>query len=107
MRKAKKFRLPLWAFMLTVKHGPYPAPTIEHLRLQAYSNLAYGAQTIQLFTYWSPSVEAPDYKEAPINGDGSKSAIYDIVKTYLTEMQKLAYIFKGAEIGRASCRERV
>ena len=98
MRKAKKFRLPLWAFMLTVKHGPYPAPTIEHLRLQAYSNLAYGAQTLQLFTYWSPSAETPDYKEAPINGDGSKSAIYDIVKTYLTEMQKLAYIFKGCQV---------
>lgn len=97
-RKAQKFRLPLWAFALTVKHGPYPAPTIEHLRLQAYSNLAYGAQTLQLFTYWSPSSENPEYKEAPINSDGSKSAIYDIVKTYLTEMQRLAYIFKGGQV---------
>ena len=97
-KEAKAHKVPLWAFMLTVRHAVYPMPTIEHLRLQGYSDLAYGAQTIELFTYWSPSAESSAYHEAPINGDGSKSAVYYTVQKYLVEMQKLAYVFYGAEV---------
>ena len=45
---------PFWAFVLSVPHHVYPDPTLATMRLQAYSNLAYGAQAIQFFTYWTP-----------------------------------------------------
>lgn len=97
-RKAREHSVPLWAFMLTVEHDAYPKPTLGHLRLQGYSNLAYGAQVLQLFTYWSPSADSPAYKDAPIKGDGTKSGVYDVVKEYLAEVQRLAYLFHGASV---------
>ena len=52
---------PFWGFVLSVPHNVpftpgtyYPTPTLASLRLQVYSNLAYGAQGIQYFTYWTP-----------------------------------------------------
>ena len=52
---ARKAGKPFWAFSLSVAHGPYPVPTIPQMRLQVYSDLAYGAQGIQYFTYWTPA----------------------------------------------------
>lgn len=57
---------PFWAFALSTAHTPYPIPTIDHLRLQMYSNLAYGAQLLQYFTYWNPGTETWNFHEAPI-----------------------------------------
>jgi len=54
--EARKAGKPFWAFALTVAHGSYPVPTPGEIRLQVYSNLAYGAQGIQYFTYWTPSI---------------------------------------------------
>ncbi len=43
---------------LGVRHGyqalKYPHPTLATLRLQMFSDLAYGAQGLQYFTYWRP-----------------------------------------------------
>ena len=52
--EARKAGKPFWAFALATSHGPYPVPTPAMLRLQVYSDLAYGAQGIQYFTYWTP-----------------------------------------------------
>jgi len=97
--KAERAGLPLWAFMLTVAHYSYPIPTIDHLRLQAYSDLAYGAQTLQCFTYWTPEVDTGDlapYRMAPMTADGVRTETYDVVKQMISEVNSLAWIFKGA-----------
>ena len=52
--EARKAGKPFWAFALATSHGPYPVPTPAMLRLQVYSDLAYGAQGIQYFTSWTP-----------------------------------------------------
>ncbi len=51
---AQQSRRPFWAFTLSVAHGDHPVATAEQMRLQVYSDLAYGAQAIQYFTYWTP-----------------------------------------------------
>ena len=85
-----------WSFMLTVPHTSYPQPTVNDLRLQAYSNLAYGTQVLQCFTYWTPTVENPElwkYRNGPIAEDGTRTETYDIVKSVLDEIQKLSWVF--------------
>jgi hypothetical protein len=52
--QARQIDKPLWTFALTTAHGDYPIPTLGELRVQVYSGLAYGAQAIQYFTYWTP-----------------------------------------------------
>jgi len=37
-----------------VPHIVYPQPEMSHLRIQAYTNLAYGAQGLEYFTYQTP-----------------------------------------------------
>lgn len=99
--EARRNGLELWAFMLTCPHTAYPQPTMEHLRLQAYSDLAYGAQALQCFTYWVPEVENNDfwqYRNAPIALDGTRTETYDLVKAMLDEVQQVAWIFRGATV---------
>lgn len=100
---------PFWAFAMAVEHltpsSIYPEPVIEHLRLQVYSALAYGAQAIQYFTYWTPftnNSKLDDGKEhyfkAAIMPDGTKTNIYDLVKTVNEEIKNLSFIFSGSDV---------
>ncbi len=100
---------PFWAFALSVSHDiaskRYPEPAIEHLRLQVYSNLAYGAQGIQYFTYWTPKTDSENpvnndeyYYKGPILPDGQKTPIYDLVKTVNQEISNLSFVFYGSTV---------
>jgi hypothetical protein len=95
---AGKANKPFWAFVLATAHAPYPIPTIEHLRLQAFSNLAYGAQGIQYFTYWTPTSTQWDFHEGPIDAKGQRTIVYDRVKQVNAEIQALASVFAGAKV---------
>lgn len=56
---SKKHNVPFWGFALATSHhlgdpfppAFYPIPTLGQLRMQVFSNLLYGAQGIQYFTY--------------------------------------------------------
>lgn len=89
---------PFWAFALSVAHGPYPIPTLAQLRLQIYSNLAYGAQAIQYFTYWTPSDATWDFNNAPINPEGKRTIVYDRIKEVNKEIKKLSTVFVGSKV---------
>lgn len=97
---------PLWAFALSVPHDPtnsgsdfYPMPTLASLRLQIYSNLAYGAQAIQYFTYWTPGKsEGYNYHDAPISREGVKTKTYDLVKQMNDELKPIASLFYRAKV---------
>ena len=96
---SKKSGLPFWAFALAIAHTPYPIPTIAELRLQMFSNLAYGAQTLQYFTYWHPGDNTPwDFHDSPINLDGSRTIVYDRIKSVNKEIHSLSGVFIGAEL---------
>ncbi|MBO6160012.1 MAG: beta-galactosidase [Bacteroidales bacterium] len=90
--------LPFWAFALSTAHKPYPIPTMASLRLQFYTDLAYGAQGLQYFTYWNPVPGTWDFHDAPIDLDGNRTPVYDMVKAMNAELQTRAGIFVGAKV---------
>lgn len=97
--ESKKANKPFWAFALTVAHSVYPVPELAALRLQVYSNLAYGAQGIQYFTYWT--IHDPggyDFNNAPITTDGRRTHVYDLVKMVNEEIKNLSKVFLGAKL---------
>ncbi len=102
--KSREAGKPFWAFVLTTNYdNDHVTPqTIAAMRLQAFSDLAYGAQGIQYFTYWSatskdtPSLE--DQRGAPISATGKRSVVYDRVKQMSEEIQSLSGIFLGAKV---------
>jgi hypothetical protein len=90
---------PFWAFALCTPHCDYPQPTIESLRLQIYSDLVYGAQAIEYFTYWTPkSTDEWDFHDAPISIDGHRTKTYALVKRMNQELRGLLPLFDGAEV---------
>jgi hypothetical protein len=93
---AKKAGIPFWGFALSTHHWAYPTPTLAHLRLQMFTNLAYGAQTLEYFTYWqSPD---PMFQNAPIDLKGNRTEIYNTVKQMNAEVQGLAPVFFGSQV---------
>lgn len=96
--EASKAKKPFWAFALTVAHGPYPIPTLAMLRLQVYSNLAYGAQGIQYFTYWTPKDTQWNFHNGPITLESRRSEVYDKIKLLNGEIQNLSGVFLGAKL---------
>lgn len=93
---------PFWAFALTTAHSNYPIPTLENLRLQVYSNLAYGAKGIQYYTYWTTISPNYVYVSGPIEKNGSKTDVYNHIKTLNKEIDNLAYIFKSTNVTNVS-----
>ena len=102
--ESKKAAKPFWAFALTTTYDDnhITPQTLASMRLQVYSDLAYGAQGIQYFTYWSAtSVNAPsseDQRGAPINVAGKRSIVYDRVKLMSAEIKGLSGVFLGAKM---------
>lgn len=97
-RCAQEFEVPFWAFALTCPHRPYPPPTMGHIRLQAWSNFAYGAKGLQCFTYWTPRPGTWDFHDAPIRVDGTRSPTYDRVQALNREVQTGADIILKSRV---------
>ncbi len=97
-REAKRAGEPFWAFALSTAHDPYPVATRESLRLQIFSNLAYGAQGIQYFTYTTPIGTIWNFHNAPIDENSQRTEVYDLVKELNARVQGLSHIWLGAEV---------
>lgn len=97
---------PFWGFVLCTPHDVpydkgnyYPTPTLASLRLQIYSNLAYGAQAIQYFTYWTPDgSNSFHFHDGPIGLDGKKTRIYYLVQRMNRELKVVSKLFYGAKV---------
>ncbi len=96
--EARRTHKPFWAFALATAHGAYPIPTADHLRLQLYADLAYGAQCLQYFTYWNPGTETWNFHQAPVTQEGQRSPVYEIVRQMNREIQARADVFLGAQV---------
>lgn len=102
-KESIRTKKPFWAFVLSVPHttpySDYPTPTMASLRLQIYSNLAYGAQAIQYFTYWNPGKnEGYNYHDAPVSTEGKKNKTYFLVQKMNKELKSIARLFYGARV---------
>jgi hypothetical protein len=93
-RKAGK---PFWAFALSTAHYHYPTPTLADLRLQVYSNLAYGAQGIQYFTWFDPWGNTSN-DSVPIRIDGTQSPVYFTVQAMNREIAELSKVFLNSKV---------
>ncbi len=102
--ESRKSDKPFWAFALTTNYDEdhLTPQTLAAMRLHVYSDLAYGAQGIQYFTYWSAtSVNAPsgeDQRGAPISVAGKRNVVYDRVKLMSQEIQNLSGVFLGSKV---------
>lgn len=96
--KARQNKIPFWAFVLSTAHKRYPVPTLAHLRLQAFSNLAYGAQGIEYFTYWTNYGYRGEYHDGPIGKDGKPTPVYELVKKLNQEIIGLSPVFYQATV---------
>lgn len=96
--EAKKAGIPFWAFSLSTAHDPYPVANRAAMRMQIFSNLAYGAQGIQYFTYTSPGTETWNFHNAPIDANSQRTEVWDRVAEINHEVQALSKVFLGAEV---------
>lgn len=99
-RKAKK---PFWGFYQAVLWNTMPPRTLAKLRLESFINLAYGAQCIQVFTYWLPPPNGDEkFHDAPISMDGKRTPVYDLVKQTNGEIRALSRVFLNASVVKVS-----
>jgi hypothetical protein len=99
---SKQTGKPFWSFALSTPHNDYPTPTLADLHLQVYSQLAYGSQGIQYFTYWEVSGEGEDQgvvgKTAIVDASGNPTNTYNLVKSVNKEIEVLSPVFLGATV---------
>jgi len=98
--EAHKAEKPFWAFALTTAHWSFPIPTLADLRLQVFSNLAYGAQGIQYFTYWTPTPYGwVDFHDGPIDlNTNQRTPTWFTVQQMNREIKALSKVFLGAQV---------
>lgn len=90
---------PFWAYILCVPHCIYPMPTIGHLRLQCYVNLAYGAQGICYFSYSTPEpIGRNDFHDGPLLRNGKKGVTYKLVQKMNAELKSVASLFWQSKV---------
>jgi len=102
--EAKKANKPFWAFALTTNYddAKVTPQTLASIRLQVYANLAYGAQGIEYFTYWSATsinaASSEDQRGALITASGKRTVVYDRVKQVSEEIKNLSGVFAGSKL---------
>ena len=92
----KQYGIPWWGFAATCWINQelvlYAKPTVENLRLQVYTNLAYGAQVIQYFVI----LQYGGTDWAPIMVDGTwNDEAYNTLKDFNTELHRRGWVFDG------------
>ena len=90
--------IPFWAYVLTSQFGSNVYPTKGTLSFQAYSNLAYGAQAIEYFSYRRILGYGLNMTIAPVDTNYKKMAIYNVVKKLNSEIKYYSPIFYRNEI---------
>lgn len=83
-RKAIQKGIPFWAFTWSrdFHQDEFPFATREWLRMQLFSDLAFGAQGVQYFTY-----------EKGLIYNGVRNEIWDYAKEINAEIQNLKWVF--------------
>jgi hypothetical protein len=93
--RAEKFGLPFWAFTLVTSHAVYPPATAAHIRLQLFSDLAYGAKGLQYFTYGTPSGSDFDWKYGLIDPQGKPTLTYEFASEINQQVRQIAPLVGG------------
>ena len=97
---SRQYGVPFWAFAASCwinNEGAVSVrgiPSTENLRLQVYTDLAYGAQVVQYFTiqqYGGTTL-------APFMADGTWTIAYEFLKEASQQVQKRGFVFDGCSV---------
>ena len=99
---AMEKQIPWKIILQVVEHWNFRYLTESEIRWGVFSALAYGANEIDYFTYWTPAgrAEGWDYHHALINLDGTRDSHYYMVQRINRDVALL-----GAEIMGAKSEE--
>jgi hypothetical protein len=102
-QESQRSGVPFWAFALTSNYDQehIMPQTLAALRLQAFCNLAYGAQGICYYEYWdrTPKTAAQeDDRGGPLSAIGKRTVVFDRIKLVSAEIQALSPVFLGAKV---------
>ena len=94
---------PFWAFANVVplrchKVWDNPIPTLGHLKLMQYSNLAYGAQGLQYYSFRPNDDGGMCIDVAPLSPDGRRTPMYDRMALANREFAARAHVFLGGKV---------
>ena len=96
-RIAKDNNIPFWGFARVVNEN-CPNPTKASIGIQIYSNIAYGAQGIEYYTYTSKGLSHTINYIAPIDSTGARTYVYDCVKEINKKVHAFSYVFLGMDV---------
>lgn len=100
--KAEKYGMKFWAFAATCRfqdgNGWQAIPSPATLRLQDYTNLAYGAQGLEYFT-WAATSGNFGCWVLDVNGDiNTENPTFEYLQAMNRELQKRAFVFDGCDV---------
>ena len=100
---AQREKTPFWAFANVVplrchKEWDNPIPTLGHLKLMQYSNLAYGAQGLQYYSFRPKDDGGMCIDIAPLSPDGRRTPMYDRLALANREFAARAHVFLGGKV---------
>ncbi len=81
--------LDLWAFTLVTPHAVYPPPTLGQIRLQLWSDVAYGAKALQYFTFVTPSGTDFDWGSGLVDKQGRPGPAYPLAREANAEVRRV------------------
>jgi len=87
-RAALERGLDFWAFTLSVPHAVYPQPDAGHLRLQLWSDIAYGAKGLQYFTFATPTGTDYDWGIGLMDKQGRPGPAYAAAREVNAEIRR-------------------
>lgn len=98
--EAQKANKPFWGFaQSTLFDDTHEDISLATLRVQMFTNLAYGAQGLQYFTYWTPPANATEtFHGGPIGLDTKRSSVYDMLKQLNQEISNFSGVFMGSKV---------
>jgi hypothetical protein len=88
-RMAMERGLDLWAFTLVTPHAVYPPPTLGHIRLQLWSDIAYGAKALQYFTFVTPGGTDFDWGGGLVDKQGRPGPAYPLAREANAEVRRV------------------
>jgi hypothetical protein len=88
-RMAAERGLDLWAFTLVTPHAVYPPPTLGHIRLQLWSDIAYGAKGLQYFTFATPGGTDYNWGTGLIDKNGRAGPAFPLAQQVNAEIRRI------------------
>ncbi len=93
---ARMCRSPWWAFICAIGFNTCPEPSLGSLRIQSYTNLAYGATGIEHWYYGY----YPGGRGQAIDAEGKRTVTWEYDRQVNRELEARAGVFVGSDVRR-------